>query len=158
MPRTEIIRSKNLVFHIRDGRVNTEAVVASHGGYTPRRLLVFSGSGKITIPANLEVRFYTYHDLTCIGTRAAWGIDTANGIAHLPFESATNTIVTNYSLSHHEQTGTYPKENQARDAILVEDGAKAHLSDVLDVIAANNLPYTILHNFHCRVDKTTFEF
>lgn len=152
-----IIRSRNLIIHLREDRINTEAVIACHGRYTRRRLLVLPGSGTVRIPEGLEVRFYTDPGLTCIGPRAHWGIVNDNGFQGLPFHPHTDEVVTNYSLHHHPNTMGYPAEDQSRDVILVAEEGKAHLSDVFDVIEAYELPYTVLHNFHCRVERR-FQF
>jgi hypothetical protein len=142
------------------------AVIISHGGYTPRRGWIRTGSGTTTVPDGITLHFYTDHDVVVVGgaravDHARTGVKWDAAVARAP--EPGGSIVTNYSLSPCDDQGWTEGSIPASDApghldVIMIRRKKAHLSDVFAGIEHLGLPYTDIHSYHCRVNKTTFEF
>lgn len=141
------------------------AVIISHGGYTPRRNFFQRGSGEQIVPKGLSLFFYTFQDWACVGGDRA--VDLARTGKKWDNEQvaemfASGTTVPNYSLTPAADRGytegSLPaSDNPNRLDVIMVYRDKAHLSDIFRGIRALRLPYNVLHHYHCRVNKTTFQ-
>jgi hypothetical protein len=142
------------------------AVIISHGGYTPRRGFIRTGSGTTTVPHGITVHFYTDHDAVAVGgaravDHARNGVKWDAAVARAP--EGPGSVIPNYSLSPCDDQGWTEAQIPASDTVGHLDvimiwQRKAHLSDVFAGIASLGLPYTDIHSYHCRVNKLTFQF
>jgi hypothetical protein len=129
---------------------NKEAVIATHGGYTPRRGFFRRGSGKSTIPANVELVFYTGAD-GYLGGGAQWFMQ---GYPAKQAPIPAHGITENYSLTYDDKIVPKIYSDHGYDLIVIrEEGAKAHLNDVWAALKAKNRQYSKIHCFFCRVNK-----
>lgn len=140
---------------------NFEAIISTHGGYTPKRGPLKKGSGKTQVPGDinreLKVLFYSPADTVCIGMAAQWMFQGFPSTQPVQETSAINDIVENYSLTHFENSKNWVVPDTSKyDLIRVLEGKKIHLSDVWEVIRVNALHYHTIHFFACRINKLAY--
>ena len=139
-----------------NNNANTEAAIITHGGYTPAGGSFRTGSGKATIPTGLTLELYAPADTVCIGTAAYWKVSTGT-CTNQPAETLpANSITENYSLTHDEKMDSWNFNDNWQIDIFMVSKKKAHLNDILKIIEDKKLPYTTLHAFFCRVNKSTW--
>lgn len=130
-----------------------QAVLICHGGHTPARNRLMTGSGEVMVPHGLNVGFNTTEDNFSIGPRV---LHFLQGYDYAPVEMVRGgEIIKNYSLSCDEKyAGLNPTLD--KDVITISDKGKAHMSDVYEAIRIHSLMYTTLYSFACRVNKLTY--
>ncbi len=152
----ETIDYRNLQLKRFNSKANTEAAIITHGGYTPAKGIFHKGSGTTHIPIGITVEMYAPADTVCVGTNAYWKVSTGS-CTNAPAETLNqNDITENYSLEHDEKTDAWSFNDEWKMDIFLVTKKKAHLTDIWDFIRTHNLPYTKIHAFFCRVNKTTF--
>src|SRR5262245_2053587 len=135
-----------------------EAVVFAHGSYKPSGLFD-KGTELVLVPPTLTVRFYAA--LNNVGVGSSGRINEAlTGQSRAARETAApGSRVVNYGLSHAKRStitfkySVWVVARATRDLIIVRSVKSATLDDVFDAIFFYKLPYTVLHNYHCRVTE-----
>lgn len=134
------------------------ALIMAHGGYTPRQNFMQRGSGKIKIPKNIVINFYTDADNFSIGGR---GHNVYSPSQNFPAPPIIETLIEgmeteNYSLSHHPQFEKMRDTSQSNIILIrILPNTKAHLSDVFKFCEMYQIK--VLHYFACRVNKLNYE-
>ncbi|WP_415869564.1 putative adhesin [Burkholderia ubonensis] len=131
------------------------ALLLSHGGYTPKRNVLQSGSGRVIIPEGVTMLFNSGEDAPSIGTKA---IHLLRGYPIIPVDKKSpGAVIENYSLEYNELFDRcLPTEHF--DLVIISQRGKAHMSDVFDGIRMHHINYSSIHSFACRVNKLTFSF
>lgn len=149
-PCKKIIYKHVVIEHIGE-KPAPNALLLSHGGYTMSRGPFMPGSGYVTIPNGLILKFNTIDGDVSIGTKAA---HLLKGYPVEPRDVVQNGTIRNYSLEHHEMYDQY-KPTVEYDLIKIH-GGKAHMSDVFKALMKNNVNYEFIHSFACRINKTAY--
>ncbi|WP_157637525.1 putative adhesin [Burkholderia ubonensis] len=149
-----IISFKNIIIKSA-GSHAPNALLLSHGGYTPRRNVLQPGSGSVTVPAGVTILFNSGENEPSIGTKA---MHLLQGYPVIPVDKKSpGVVIENYSLEYNELfDGCLPTEHF--DLVTISQKGKAHMSDVFDAIRMYHINYSSIHNFACRVNKLTFSF
>ncbi|MDT6940257.1 hypothetical protein RI570_08870 [Brucella pseudogrignonensis] len=140
---------KDIIIKSKKGGSATKAILTGHGGYTPRRYGIFPGSGKIELPSNIRVHFFTREG----------GLSVRNTLKNILAEDFNiyETIgehekIINYSLTKDKYTdGILP--NEYYDIITIPDHIKTHFNELLKTISKTNHIYTDIYYTCCRVNK-----
>ena len=139
---------------IRQGD-STEAVILSHGGYTPKRDFIRRGSGEFVLFCE-QLTFHSKHDTPAVGMQ---GLRFAQGsmIEGYVESRKRGETVTNYRLTPDlRKYGDLDGMDFARDVITPREGIRVHLKDVLSDLEKHDMTYDNIHCFHCRIDKLHF--
>ncbi|GHC75946.1 hypothetical protein GCM10010136_26370 [Limoniibacter endophyticus] len=131
-----------------------EAILISHGGYTPRRDFFRRGSGLVVIPDGLTMEFASAR---CAETLVETGIeDAARVLAGFPYYTSETLKpgqhVDNYSLTYAAEGDLFTPSSHC-DVIKISAGPKAHLSDIFNVYRTLGCTWKTLHYFPCRANK-----
>jgi hypothetical protein len=146
-----VIFHKNVVIKSASATHANEAIILSHGGYTPSKIFGLGGSGTTTTPAGTTVKFNASHDNYGVYTH---GLHLLGGAPATFNETVpANSRITNYSLENHDKCD-FVNPNTNYDVITISPLGKAHLSDVFEALKQNGIQYTAINSFHCRVNKT----
>ena len=159
-----------------------EIVIATHGGYTPKRNLVQTGSGSTTVPAFVtQISFYSEANVVSVGNAVAQiAVDSVGqenarvrqyaaagltppgnpnyqgAVLPDPVETSfsTNKII-NYSLTNNGKYNSIESEVEfyRMDVLRVRQGSKVHLEDIWAIFKKYNLKYDIVHFGACRINK-----
>ncbi|WP_157659460.1 putative adhesin [Burkholderia ubonensis] len=137
------------------GNHTPNALLLSHGGYTPRRNVFQRGSGYITIPTGITILFNSGENEPSIGTKA---MHLLQGHPIIPVDrKPAGAVIENYSLEYNELfERCLPTEHF--DIVTISPQGKAHMSDLFDAIRIHKINYGSIHSFACRVNKLTFSF
>ena len=153
----KLLTFKNLQFRQFNGGNNKEAAIVTHGGYTPRRGPVRTGSGKSTVPSGITLNFYAPADTVCVGTQAFWKVST--GTCNNPVVetcTSSNPPTENYSLTHDDKVDSWTFNDSWTIDLITVSSNKAHLNDIWDGLSSLSLNYTVIHCFCCRINKLTY--
>jgi hypothetical protein len=135
---------------------NDQVAVVAHGGYTPKRGCIRTGSGKAK--ATIPIVFYSAPDRAAVNDGPTL-LQNGEGSKNPADTADVGQETENYSLTNDEDfekglnAGKY--QNPMMDYITVAPGKKAHLQDVLNAIKGKG--YTKLHFVACRINKLTFD-
>ncbi|WP_445358867.1 putative adhesin [Microbulbifer sp. ANSA005] len=165
------IQFGKVIIHKKEQANGKEAILYAHGSYD-------KGSfGEAKVPETLALYFYSFHGSASSDhavrslTKTGEPADGKNSMADFGAKQFLNmgsgkvhsiagggSEVYNYNLSYNEKSpGHMDNIKKAwesglhnHDLILVEEGARIHLDDVLKVITENKLGYNKLHFTACR--------
>jgi hypothetical protein len=133
-------------------------IIMAHGGYTPKRNFLQTGSGKIIIPKDITINFYTNHDNFSIGGR---GVNLYLPRQNNPPPPIIETLIEgmeieNYSLAHNSNFDRLDEQSNSHITLIrILPNSKAHLKDVFDFCKIHKIK--VLHYFACRVNKLDCE-
>lgn len=145
-------RHQNVIIRSLSGNAR-EAILLAHGGYTPSRYGLFSGSGHCTTPLETSISFNARPNKTGIFTR---GLHLLSGAGHSVAEGVRGgSKIINYSLSYDSKAEDV-EPNEKFDIIVISPHGKAHMSDIFDAMRQHNRRYTYLYSVACRVNKLTY--
>lgn len=131
------------------------ALILTHGGYTPKRNALQTGSGYVVIPKGITIEFNSEEHRPSIGTKAS---HLLAGHPISPIEIApSGRLIHNYSLEHNPIFDRY-QPNNTYDLIRVTRGKKAHIKDIFNAITVLGMDYKVIKSFHCRINKLTYDF
>ena len=136
---------------------NTKVAIVTHGGYTPRRGAIQTGSGKSYVPQGVSLHFYAPTDTVCIGTASYWLVSTGhctNPIVETV--SSANSPTENYSLTHDDKVASWNWNDEWECDVITVSKDKAHLNDVWEAFEKFRLNYVDVHCFFCRINKLTY--
>lgn len=148
----KVLNWKNLQIHTFG---KDEVAVVAHGGYTPRRDFIRTGSGKSS--AEIPIVFYSHPNQAAINCGRT--LIEGTGIVK-SFETAPKgQEIENYSLKNdpdfEKAVGIIVQP--VMDFITIAGSGKAHMDEVWEAIRLFGLKYTKLHFVACRINKLTFD-
>jgi hypothetical protein len=145
-------RHQNVIIRSLNGNAR-EAILFAHGGYTPSRYRLFSGSGHCTTPLETRIGFNALHNKGGIFTR---GLHLLSGTGHSVADDIHGgSRIINYSLSY-DNKAEEVEPNERYDIIVISSNGKAHMSDIFDAMRQHNRHYTYLYSVACRFNKLTY--
>ena len=148
----KVLKWKNLRIHTFG---KDEVAIVAHGGYTPRRGSVQTGSGKSS--AEIPIVFYSHPNQAAINCART----LIEGTAPVKtFEtSPKGSEIENYSLKNDPdfEKAIGIINQPVMDFITIAGSGKAHMEEVWDAIRLFGLKYTKLHFVACRINKLTFD-
>lgn len=149
------IHFRNIIIRTREDLYARKAIILAHGGYTPWRNVFQTGSGKVTIPAPLTLRFSanandinTYDDINLHADPYLMG-------QIIPYRDHRDPgePIENYALGHLDIGKTFVPTKYS-DVILVKPQSRAHLKDVFDAFNfVVGRKWLFIHCFSCRVNR-----
>ena len=148
----KILKWKNLRIHTFG---KDEVAIVAHGGYTPRRGSIRTGSGKSS--AEIPIIFYAHPNQAAIncGRTLIQGTGFVKAFETTP----QGKEIENYSLRIDPdfEKGVGKIVQPLMDFITIAGSGKAHMDEVWEAIRLFGLKYTKLHFVACRVNKLTFD-
>lgn len=127
-----------------------KAVIFAHGGYTPPRYGILSGSGCTITPSETAIGFNARHDGVGIFTRALhllYGYEPS-----VNEEVRGGSEIINYSLMHDSKAEAVAP-NEEYDVVVISPNGKAHMSDIFSSMREHDCRYTYLYSVACRINK-----